>query len=154
MSFAVVVDEYGGVTGLITIGDLLDAIFGDIPTPSDEAEEDWIRELSDNRFALPGSIPIEDFNARFEADFGVEELNTLGGLVLHFFGELPAEGDCIEVESFRFCAQRVEVNRITEVIVEFLGQSQAEQPPSDQEVQQDNVEPASPENAEPEEPKS
>ena len=153
MSFAVVVDEYGGVTGLITVGDLLDAIFGDIPTPSDEAEEDWIRELSGNRFALPGSIPIEDFNARFEAQFGVEKLNTLGGLVLHFFGEVPAEGDCIEVESFRFCAQRVEVNRITEVIVEFLGQSQAEQPPSDQEVQQDNVEPASPDGAEPEEPK-
>jgi putative hemolysin len=119
-SFAVVVDEYGGVTGLITIGDLLEAIFGDIPTPSDEADEDWVRELPDNRFMLPGSTPIEDFNAQFETGIEAGELKTLGGLVLHEFGELPGEGDAIDVGVLRFSVQRVEANRISEVTVEFL----------------------------------
>ena len=117
-SFALVVDEYGGVTGLITMSDLLEAIFGDIPTPSDEAEETWLHELADNKFSLPGSTPIEEFNARFEARFEVEELRTLGGLILHHFGELPTEGESIEIGEFRFWAQRVEANRLVEVVVE------------------------------------
>jgi len=131
-SFAVVVDEYGGVTGLITMGDLLEAIFGDIPTPSDEAEEDWIRELPGNRFTLPGSTPIEDFNARFGASLEVEELKTLGGLVLHHFGELPTEGDAIEIGPFQFRAQRIEINRIAELTVEVPGPIQVEPPPGSQ----------------------
>ena len=128
-SFAIVVDEYGGVTGLITMGDLLKAIFGDIPTPSDEAEEDWVHELPGNRFTLPGSTPIEDFNARFGAELEVDEVKTLGGLVLHHFGELPAEGDCIEIGPFQFCAQRMEVNRIAELAVEVAEPPRIEQSP-------------------------
>ncbi len=117
-SLALVVDEYGGVTGLITMADLLECIFGEIPSPSDEADESWIRQLSEHRFALPGSTPIEDFNAKFEASLAIEEIRTLGGMVFHHFGELPAEGQAIDVEPFRFIASRVENNRITEVIVE------------------------------------
>jgi putative hemolysin len=119
-SFALVVDEYGGVTGVVTMADLLECIFGDIPSPSDEAEETWVRELGDDRFALPGSTPIEDFNARFSAALEVEEIRTLGGLLLHHFGELPPEGESIDIDLFRFCAARVENNRITEVVVERL----------------------------------
>lgn len=113
-----VVDEYGGVTGLTTMGDLLEAIFGDIPTPSDEAEDTWVHELPENRFALPGTTPIEDFNARFDADFEVEEVRTLGGLVLHHFGELPTKGEDIVIDSFRFWARQIDANRIAEVMVE------------------------------------
>jgi putative hemolysin len=119
-SFALVVDEYGGVTGVVTMADLLECIFGDIPSPSDEAEETWVRELGDNRFALPGSTPIEDFNARFSAALEVEEIRTLGGLLLHHFGELPPEGESVKVDLFRFYAARVQSNRITEVVVERL----------------------------------
>ena len=119
-SFALVVDEYGGVTGVITMADLLESIFGDIPTPSDEADEDWVHELADNRFALPGATPLEDFNARFHANFEVEDIRTLGGLVLHHFGELPSEGASIEIWPFRFTAQRIDANRIVEILVELL----------------------------------
>ena len=119
-SFALVVDEYGGVTGVITMGDLLGAIFGDIPTPSDEADDDWFHELADNRFALPGATPLEDFNSRFHANFEIEDIRTLGGLVLHHFGELPTESASIEIWPFRFTAQRIEANRIVEVLVELL----------------------------------
>ena len=119
-SFALVVDEYGGVTGVITMGDLLGAIFGDIPTPSDEADEDWFHELADNRFALPGATSLEDFNSRFHANFAVNDVRTLGGLVLHHFGELPEESASIEIWPFRFTAQRIEANRITEILIELL----------------------------------
>ncbi len=119
-SFALVVDEFGGVTGVITMADLLESIFGDIPTPSDEADEDWFHELADNRFSLPGATPLEDFNARFHANFEVEDVRTLGGLVLHHFGELPSESTSIEIWPFRFTAQRIEVNRILEILVELL----------------------------------
>ena len=147
-SIAVVVDEYGGVTGLITTGDLLEAIFGDIPTPSDEAEEDWVRELPDNCFALPGSIPIEDFNRRFGTQLELEDVRTLGGYVLHQFGELPAEGECIEVDAFRFCAKHIETNRIAEVIVEPLHPPQSE---TETQVSKGVVDPAQ---TDPEEPSS
>ncbi|MBK8637800.1 MAG: HlyC/CorC family transporter [Chromatiaceae bacterium] len=119
-SFALVVDEYGGVTGVITMADLLESIFGDIPTPSDEADDDWCHELADNRFALPGATPLEDFNARFHANFEVEDIRTLGGLVLHHFGELPTEGASVEIWPFHFTAQRIEANRILEILVELL----------------------------------
>ena len=119
-SFALVVDEYGGVTGVITMGDLLGAIFGDIPTPSDEADDDWFHELADNRFALPGATSLDDFNSRFHANFAVDDVRTLGGLVLHHFGELPDESASIEIWPFRFTAQRIEANRITEILVELL----------------------------------
>lgn len=125
-SLALVVDEYGGVTGLVSMSDLLECIFGDIPSPSDEADEDWVRQLDENRFALPGSIPIEDFNTRFSTDLMIEEIRTLGGLVLHHFGELPTEGESVEVNLFRLTAARVESNRITEVIVELLAPTDAD----------------------------
>lgn len=119
-SFALVVDEYGGVTGVITMGDLLGAIFGDIPTPSDEADDDWFHELADNRFALPGAMPLDDFNSRFKTKLEVDDVRTLGGLVLHHIGELPAENASVEIWPYRFTVQRIEANRITEVLVEML----------------------------------
>ncbi len=117
-SFALVVDEYGGVTGVITMSDLLEAIFGDIPTPSDEGDTTQINELPNNRFTLPGATTIEDFNAYFKTDFAVDDVNTLGGLVLHHFGELPNEGDSVEIGTYLFWAQRIEANRIAEVMLE------------------------------------
>lgn len=119
-SFALVVDEYGGVTGVITMGDLLGAIFGDIPTPSDEADDDWFHELADNRFALPGAMPLDDFNSHFKAELEVDDVRTLGGLVLHHIGELPAENASVEIWPYRFTVQRIETNRITEVLVEMM----------------------------------
>ncbi len=119
-SIAIVVDEYGGVTGVITMNDLLGAIFGDIPTPSDEADEDWFQELADNRFALPGAMPLDEFNGRFKTELQVDDIRTLGGLVLHHFGEIPAENASIEIWPFRFVVQRIETNRIMEVLVEIL----------------------------------
>ena len=132
-SFALTVDEYGGVTGLITMEDLLECIFGDIPSPSDQVEDYRIEELSEGVHRVEGAIPLEDFNQAFGCNLsGAEmEMETLGGFVLHAFGELPAEGDSTQVDDLLFTASRVAQNRILEILVERRDESGAEpQPPA------------------------
>lgn len=138
-SFALVIDEYGSVTGVITTGDLLEAIFGDIPTPSDEADAIKITELAENRFALPGSTPLDDFNAYFQTSFELENIDTVAGMMLHHFGELPNEGDHLEIGGFRFWAQCIEGNRIAKVMVEAIAPAQ-QRPPDDAGIDSDQPE--------------
>ena len=118
-SFALTVDEYGGITGLVTMEDLLECIFGDIPSPSDQVEQYRVEALDDGRYQVEGAIPLDEFNERFASALGTgAELETLGGLVLHAFGELPPEGASITIDGFRFTASRVAGNRIQELLVE------------------------------------
>jgi putative hemolysin len=119
-SFALTVDEYGGVTGVVTMEDLLECIFGEIPSPSDAVEEARITRLDDQRWSVDGGMPLDDFaqamGTRFE-DVGVE---TVGGLVFHEIGELPAEATAIDIGELRFIVAAVEGNRITRLIVEHI----------------------------------
>ena len=119
-SFALTVDEYGGVTGLVTMEDLLECIFGDIPSPSDVTEEFPIEELGPNLFRIDGAYPLERFNKRFGARFVEGDMETLGGMVLHEFGELPTEGTTIDLDPFRFTILAIDNNRIEEIQVEHL----------------------------------
>jgi len=119
-SLALTVDEYGGVTGLVTMEDLLECIFGDIPSPSDTTEEFPVEELGPNLYRLDGAFPLDRFNARFEARFLESEMETLGGMLLHEFGELPVEGTVIELEPFRFTIAAIDNNRIEQIQVERL----------------------------------
>jgi len=130
-SFALTVDEYGGVTGLVTMEDLLECIFGDIPSPSDELEQFHIEDLGDGRHAIDGSIPLDDFNRQMEAQLSGGEMETLGGFVLHAFGELPAEGQTIDIGGFRFSTTKVTRNRIAQLTVAVLA-AQGEIAPSEE----------------------
>jgi putative hemolysin len=98
--------------------DLLECIFGDIPSPSDATEEARMTPLDDHRWSVDGGMPLDDFargvGAQFE-DVGVE---TIGGLVLHEIGELPAESTAIDIGEFRFTVAAVENNRISRLVVE------------------------------------
>lgn len=122
-SFALTVDEYGGITGLITMEDLLECIFGHIPSPSDQLEDFRLREVSKNCFALDGMIPLNEFNQQLGTDLvldGNEDIATIGGLVLHAFGELPQNGETVDLQGLRFTAFAVEHNRLVELHVERL----------------------------------
>src|SRR5499425_608979 len=90
---AIVVDEYGGVSGLVTIEDVLEQIVGDIEDEYDfdESEDDVIPEAN-GRFRVKAQTEIADFNAQFGTDFEAEEFHTVGGLVLKAFGRLPKRG--------------------------------------------------------------
>lgn len=115
LSIALTVDEYGGVTGLVTMEDLLECIFGEIHSPSDAVHQVNIDDLGEGRYAVDASMPITEFNLEMGSDFSDEWGETIGGLLLHHYGELPPEGAAIEVDKFKFIVVEVEENRIKTV---------------------------------------
>jgi len=100
---AIVVDEYGGVSGLITIEDVLEEIVGEIDDEHDEEEEAPIKPLGKNRYQINALAEIEEFNEAFDCVFSDEDYDTVGGLLLAEFGRVPERGeDVVLAERFRF----------------------------------------------------
>ena len=99
---AIVVDEYGGVSGLLTIEDVLEEIVGEIEDETDEHEAEQIRKLGDNLFSVEAITEIDDFNEFFDIGFSDDEFDTVGGLVVHAFGHLPKIGESVSIENFSF----------------------------------------------------
>ncbi|MGM0450995.1 MAG: HlyC/CorC family transporter [Pseudomonadota bacterium] len=99
---AIVVDEYGGVAGLITIEDVLEQIVGDIEDEHDVDDDDQIREREHGIYAVKAQTPIEEFNEFFGTDLDEEAFDTIGGLMLKEFGRLPRRGETTAVDRFRF----------------------------------------------------
>ena len=115
LSIALTVDEYGGVTGLVTMEDLLECIFGEIHSPSDAVHQVSIDDLGEGRYAVDASMPVTEFNLEMGSDFSDEWGETIGGLLLHHYGELPPKDAAIEVDKFKFIVVEVEENRIKTV---------------------------------------
>ena len=109
---AIVVDEYGGVAGLVTIEDVLEQIVGEIDDEHDIEEDTYIKKHNDNVFAVKALTPIEEFNDYFYSDFSDEEFDTIGGLVMHRFGRLPRRGEVISIDRFRFKVLNADSRRI------------------------------------------
>ncbi|CAA0095618.1 MULTISPECIES: HlyC/CorC family transporter [Zhongshania] len=99
---AVVIDEYGGAAGLITIEDILEQIVGEIEDEYDEDDDLPIRKIADNDFVVQALTPIEDFNDYFSARFSDEEFDTIGGLLLKAFGHLPSRNEITRLEDYEF----------------------------------------------------
>ena len=99
---AIVIDEYGGVAGLVTIEDVLEEIVGEIEDETDADEEVQIRKLTESTFFVQALTPIEDFNEAFDSAFSDEEFDTIGGLVLNAFGRLPNRNETAHLEGFEF----------------------------------------------------
>ena len=110
---AIVVDEYGGVSGLITIEDVLEEIVGEIDDEHDEEEEAAIKPLGGNRFQVNALTEIEDFNDEFHCEFRDEDYGTVGGLLLAEFGRVPENGDEVVLsERFQFQVTQADSRRI------------------------------------------
>ena len=90
-TLAIVVDEYGGVSGLVTIEDILEEIVGEIEDETDHNDDDKadIKRLSASKYSVKALTTIEDFNDHFNSDFADDEIDTVGGLVAHGLGHLP-----------------------------------------------------------------
>ncbi len=99
---AIVIDEYGGVAGLVTIEDVLEEIVGEIEDETDAEADRFIRRISDNDFFVKALAPIEEFNNYFEASFSTEEFDTIGGLVLQAFGHLPTRNEVTTIGNYEF----------------------------------------------------
>jgi magnesium and cobalt transporter len=109
---AIVVDEYGGVAGLVTIEDVLEQIVGEIADEFDEAEGARILKQDERRFLVNGLTTIEEFNRYFGTEFASDEFDTMGGLVMHRFGHLPRRGESVRIERFNFNVQRADSRRV------------------------------------------
>ena len=117
---AIVIDEYGGVSGLVTIEDVLEQIVGDIEDEHDIDEDSHIKPLHSGDFLVKGLTPIEDFNEHFGTEFPDEEFDTVGGLVMNAFGHLPRRNEVVELDGFRVRvlnsdSRRVHLLRVTVV---------------------------------------
>ena len=109
---AIVADEYGGVSGLVTIEDVLEQIVGQINDEHDEAEGAHIVKQDERRFLVNALTPIDEFNQQFGAEFSAEEFDTVGGFVIHNFGHLPRRGESIKIGPFQFSVQRADSRRV------------------------------------------
>ncbi len=109
---AVVVDEYGGVSGLVTIEDVIEEIVGDIADEYDIEEDQTIRRDGERQFTVHALARIEDFNEYFGASFSDEEFDTIGGLVMHQFGRLPKRGEAVTIGDIEFKVLRSDRRRI------------------------------------------
>lgn len=100
---AIVVDEYGGVSGLVTIEDILELIVGEIEDETDHEEDiQPIRRINKRIFSVHALTEVEDFNTYFGTEFSDEEFDTVGGMVMHAFGHLPARGEAVEIDGYIF----------------------------------------------------
>ncbi|MDR1076767.1 MAG: CBS domain-containing protein [Xanthomonadaceae bacterium] len=111
---AIVIDEYGGVAGLVTIEDVLEQIVGEIDDEHDDAGDDagLIAAQADGQFIVDALTPIEDFNERFGADFPDDGYDTIGGLVTEAIGHLPETGEELALDRFVFRVIRADARRV------------------------------------------
>ena len=116
---AIVVNEYGGVAGLVTIEDVLEQIVGDIEDEYDFDEaHDNIRLDSTGRYRVKARTEIEDFNTAFETKFSDEEFDTVGGLVLRHLGRVPKRNEIMDIDGVRFQVLRADSRRLHLLLVE------------------------------------
>ncbi len=109
---AVVVDEYGGVAGLVTIEDVLEQIVGEIADEHDIDEGAFIKGHGKGHYTLKALTPIEEFNDYFDSDFNHDEFDTIGGLVLKKLGHLPKPGEEVAIEGFCFKVLHADSRRV------------------------------------------
>ena len=116
---AIIVDEYGGVAGLVTIEDVLEQIVGDIEDEFDFDEtEDNILPDKSGRFRVKAVTDIEDFNEHFKVNFSDENFDTVGGLVVNQFGRVPKRGESVTFNGFKFSVLRADSRMVHSMIVE------------------------------------
>ncbi len=99
---AIVYDEYGGVTGMVTIEDVLEQIVGDIEDEYDFDEEDFINKHSDGHYTVKAHTPVDEFNAFFGSKFPEDDFDTIGGVVIDHFGHLPKREERIDIKGYKF----------------------------------------------------
>jgi magnesium and cobalt transporter len=128
---AIVVDEYGGVAGLVTIEDVLEQIVGDIEDEHDIDDDIYIVKHSAVRYTAKAITPIEDFNEQFDADLSNGDFDTMGGLLTHQFGRVPTRGETTTIGRFQFKILRADSRRILLLQLTILEKDQdLSEPPS------------------------
>jgi len=126
---AVVVDEYGGVGGMVTIEDVLEQIVGEIDDEHDVSDDTYILSHREGSSVVKALTPVEDFNEHFGTHLRAEEFDTIGGYVAHAFGHVPGRGETVSLEGHRFEVVRADNRRIHLLMVQPEPTSAAGQNP-------------------------
>ena len=118
---AVIVDEYGGVAGIVTIEDVLEQIVGDIEDEHDvDDEADNLVQMLDGKYRVRGITGLDQFNEVFGTTFDNENVDTIAGIVMQALGKVPKRGEVIELSGLRFEIQRADPRQIHILIVEKI----------------------------------
>lgn len=124
---AIVLDEFGGAAGLVTIEDVVEQIVGEIADEHDIEEDIFIKKQSDDCFIIKALTPIEEFNEYFSSDFSDEEFDTIGGLVMKGFGRMPERGEEVDVGEYHVKVLSADSRRVHLLEVSKLEPSKAEE---------------------------
>jgi magnesium and cobalt transporter len=114
---AIVIDEYGGVSGLLTIEDVLEEIVGEIEDETDEHGPEQIRKINTNCYTVDAITEIADFNEYFDVGLPDDEFDTIAGLIIHALGRLPAIADKVAINDFHFTVVAGDSRKITQLEV-------------------------------------
>ena len=114
---AIVIDEYGGITGLVTIEDVLEEIVGEIEDEHDDLQDQMVKKVSDKEFLVSALIPIDEFNEEFNSELSDKDFDTLGGIVMHHFARFPKTNDAISIDNLRFIIASTEKRRLKKIRV-------------------------------------
>lgn len=114
IQMAIVVDEYGGTAGIITVEDLVEVIVGDIDDEYDEEDEDII-VVKEDEYIVDGGLKISDVNELIGVRLESEEFDSIGGYIIGYLRRLPEENEVIEVDNIRFCIESLDKNRIKKI---------------------------------------
>lgn len=128
---AIVIDEYGGVAGLVTIEDVLEQIVGEIDDEHDAADVTNIRRSGFQRYSIRGLTPLDDFNQYFDSKLSHEKFDTIAGLVTFALGHLPDRGEEVTIENFHFKVISANSRRINSMQVSLLSEKEMEEAEND-----------------------
>jgi CBS domain containing-hemolysin-like protein len=120
---ALVVDEYGSLTGLVTLEDLLEEIVGEIVDEYDR-EDPNVEPAGNGKFRVNGRLPVDELNELLGVDLPQEDWDSVGGLMMGVLGRVPSQGQQVEVRGIRFTAEQVTGRRIGKVLVERLPEAE------------------------------
>ncbi len=120
---AIVIDEYGGVSGVVTIEDVLEQIVGEIEDEYDVDDESYIKQFDDENYVIKAFTPIDEFNEYFNTELSDNEFDTIGGIVLQRFGRIPERNEDITIEPFRFTvlnadSRQIRLLKITSILTD------------------------------------
>ncbi len=129
-AFAVVVDEYGGVAGVLTVKDLLSALVGDLRDEFDPGGEPEIIRVDRTRWLVDGGASIDDVREQLEMDIPEGEYVTLGGFLFDAFGHIPEEGEKLTYHGWELRVAEMDKRRVAKVVVQVAADALAEEQPS------------------------